>query len=117
MSSDQMVAPIIRRKWLPEDKQRYYDAWKKSSLSQNKFCQENNVPISLFSKWVKKFEDKKTQPMAFVPVETPSITSSCGVNMELKFSNGLQCRFTSIVNAALILEIIRGINDVIAHSK
>jgi transposase-like protein len=117
MSSDQNIAPIVRRKWLSQDKQCHYDAWKKSSLSRSKYCREHHIPISLFSKWVKKFENKKVSPLAFIPVETHSAPSSSDVSMELKFSNGLQCRFTCVTNVSLVLEIIQGINDVITHSK
>lgn len=47
------------------------DDWKKSGISQAKFCQINNIPHSSFSYWKKRFLGVKTQVKknkAFIPI-------------------------------------------------
>lgn len=61
-----------KRTFSIEEKLKFYAKWKKSGLSISKFCEENDLVISAFSNWRKKFSVDKSvgHQDNWVPVTT-----------------------------------------------
>ena len=79
------------KKYELKEKEDYYRRWQLSGQSKRRFCQENDLPISNFHKWVMKLESKKvcvqSEPKAFtwqsIKIEKASVKSSELIELHL----------------------------------
>lgn len=56
--------------------------WKESGLSQVEYCKQNDLKISKFLYWRKKFSEKPTDP-SFVQVPITSANRFCPIRIEI----------------------------------
>jgi transposase-like protein len=121
------VTKLKRKHHSRKEKNRYYKAWKKSGLSQSKFCEANTIAIQTFSKWVKRIEKKSASRLSFIPLERIVGNPECKQSrqntqnkqsLEIQLSNGIVCRFSELNDVLQISQLIQGLHHVfIAHSK
>lgn len=62
----QIEARNKRRFWMA-----HHQAWKKSGLSQSEYCRRQNLKISQFGYWKRKFAKEAESNTLFVPVPMP----------------------------------------------
>jgi len=98
----------------PEEKRRHYEAWKSSGLSRSAYCKQAHLAPSVFCKWVRDFEDKPPMSFVQIPVDAnPRHAPPPGI--EIKFINGLQCRFTHVQDVKLLVQWVEALQHVTGH--
>lgn len=92
--------------------------WKASKLSRSEFSRRQGLCIQTFCHWVKQHKGnlKIKSPLSFIPLKAskPNHYSETQY-VEIKFANGLQCRFSMNSDIKQIVhmtkELINVIND------
>jgi hypothetical protein len=83
--------------------------WKKSGLSQNKFCQQENIPSRTFRTWVKKYK-QETNPVSdpiFMQVQTPMSCSVISDMITMICPNGVRIEFPMGVSVETIGTLVK----------
>ena len=80
--------------------------WESSNLTKKSFCQERQIPISVFLYWCRKYRESQS-PGVFVPIEVEG-SFEHGSVIEIKYPNGVALRLPtqtppSVVRAYLNL--------------
>ena len=77
------------------------EAWRKSGLSQSKFCSFKKLSVKTFAYWLRKYKQEKgslakqetAAAEAFIPVKVPhginKLVPDCG-SIEVTLPNGVQ---------------------------
>ena len=94
-----------------EEKHNYYQAWRKSGLSQTQFCKENNLPIQTFSSWVRQTEKGPVPRMSFVPLQVVPKEKIDVEKIEIQFSNGVMCRMTDVSDTKKVVTLVKELHD------
>lgn len=86
------------------------DAWKATNLSQNKFCQTNDLIYHRFVYWRRKFE-KASQPPPLAEREsggfaTVNVRPDVDATLSLCLPNGLVVRGIRIDNITLVRHLL-----------
>jgi transposase-like protein len=118
MQEENKVSGHKLRRHLPkEEKQKLIDKWKASKLTRSQFCQQEGLSSQMFSKWLKSLELVNTKlPVSFISMKTNSHIQSLDERcVEVKFPNGLQCRFSKSIDVSVIIQIAQGLANVISH--
>jgi len=96
-----------------EEKEHYYNAWRISGLSQNKFCQKNNLVLTTFSNWVKKIKKSPSSKISFIPLEVSSETEE-NESIEIQFPNGVKCQIKKIQDIKKISHLMKELHNAFA---
>ena len=84
------------------------EQWKGSGQSQLAFCRSQNLPISVFQYWRKKYLDRQstlTASPAFVPVHIQSARPDAVV-AELIFPDGKRIHFYQAVEVSVLQALL-----------
>ncbi len=116
-----------------ENKQQFYQAWKKSGLSRNQFCRDHKLTVSSFCGWVNQFEAEKVSSVtpsstsSFVPLVMKAVTSTTvlptahlnqkPISLELKLPNGFSCSFSGALEANFIAQLIQELSHGVVNTK
>lgn len=89
-------------------------SWQQSGLSQNAWCQQNDISASKFGYWKRKLETisaaKPAQHSAFVPVipDQQSAEPSANSQLTVAFPNGVTVSGINETNLSLVKQLIGG---------
>jgi hypothetical protein len=94
-----------------KQRQLYVESYKKSGLTMTAFCNENNLALSSFSKWLNRKTKKLTtfKPLSLSASPTPVNQSFRGECIELQFEGKGKLTFSNIKNPELIIAVVRGL--------
>lgn len=103
-------APIVRSKlkrYSDEERNIYFEGWKKSGLSMSQYCRDKEVSVSTLSKWAGTQNNSKPE---FKPVTLTS-TMPCNQNImvEIVVDNRIKMRLPSTADVSMIVNIVRGL--------
>lgn len=102
---------IKRRHKSKQEKLKYYNEWKSSGLSRNKFCTLHNLKLATFTLWVRQIEKESPSKMRFMPLETISAKKKELGVVEIEFSNGVKCRVSNSEAIDNVLVLMKGLHD------
>jgi len=109
---------LKKKHYSREEKNKYYELWKMSNLSQLKFSEENNIAVQTFSRWVKEIEKSSPSKLSFIPLERIAEKTVCKQSLEIQLSSGIICRFSEISDVLQVSRLIQGLHHAfITHSK
>jgi transposase-like protein len=117
--STESKSNVTRKKRRTQKEIKYLiDNWLASKLSQSEFCRREKLNFQTFYDWVKKYKDNpKAKPksaMSFMPLQTPKIHQDIeSHSIEIKFANGVQCRFSMNSDIKQIARLTKELVDVI----
>ena len=118
------VAPYLRvmrnnRKYSKEEMYLAIELWQESGLSQAKFCSCENLPVTTFSYWYRKYKkengflvDKNKEALnSFIPVKvsegvTSTLCNECYARIEISFPNGVQVSCPVGIDASQLKNLI-----------
>lgn len=106
------------QRWTRDEIKILIATWKASKLSRSEFCRREGLCIQTFCNWVKQLEEnpKTKSPMSFVPIQTSKqYQNSEPQYIDIKFPNGLQCRFSMNSTIKQIAQITKELMNVISH--
>lgn len=68
------------QKYTQEEMYLAIELWKESGLSQNQFCNKENISLHTFKYWYKKYRKEKTNPQSkpsqnFIPVQVKALNA------------------------------------------
>jgi hypothetical protein len=101
-----------KRKWTKEEKQSHYKQWKVSGLSQTAYCKQKGLSIKTFGHWVQIKEKEQPNNFSLVGITNPVNIKKLEAFVEIKWSNGIECRFPEGIGWERIMEVIRGVHHV-----
>ena len=86
--------------------------WRSSKLSRSEFCRREVLGIQTFCNWIKRFGGtpiiKTKSPMSFIPAQTSKHHQTIeSQHIEIKFPNGVQCRFPTNSDIKHIAQIAK----------
>lgn len=96
-----------------EEKEGYCRTWEGSGLSLSAFCRREGLSVPTFHGWIARRKKVANSPSASIKFSSIPIQPSAPEEhqtLEVKFPNGLQCRFSRVTNARQICDIIRGLH-------
>lgn len=104
------------RKWSKEEKLAHCKAWQQSGLSRSAFCRQENLSLPTLCSWLKRqgLTKKSSTAMKFIAALRQEPPYKEEQILEVRLTNGLQCRFSRIINVKQICEVIEGLHHVIA---
>jgi hypothetical protein len=82
------------------------EQWKKSDLTQKRFCEENKIARSCFLYWQKKYNQQLQGPSAFVPIVIQPGKNTTG-HIEIHYPNGVRLQLPSGIAPSRVGEFIR----------
>lgn len=102
------------KKRSPEEKLAHCKAWHQSGLSRSAYCQREGLSLPTLCSWLKRAALTKKSPsaMRFVAASLNETSHKEEQILEVRLTNGLQCRFPRVVNVKQICEIIEGLQHV-----
>jgi hypothetical protein len=94
--------------------------WRASKLSRSEFCRREGLSIQTFCYWLQRNEENtkkaKKSPIPFVPMQTAKHQQTNETHyIDIKFPNGLQCRFAMNSDIKRIAQITKELVNVISH--
>ncbi|MCR6642780.1 MAG: hypothetical protein NVV82_28265 [Sporocytophaga sp.] len=80
-------------------------SWKESGISQNAFCEQHNLPYSIFQYWLKKFKiEAEEQESVFTEIKISSSSVSCPI--EIIFPSGARVVFKSLPESSFLRSLV-----------
>lgn len=101
------------RYYSEQEKRDHYDAWKRSSLSQSKYCQEVGLSVTTFWSWTQR-EQKSPQLKKFIavkPVNSPTERIESSEIMELSLASGIRLRLKRPGQLSELTALIKSLNQ------
>ena len=80
------------------------EEYQKSGISQNQFCEENNLSKSTFLYWLKKYRKEEEQASGFIPINISGLNPASDYRIELP--NGIQIHLSGSEGLKLIAGVI-----------
>lgn len=85
--------------------------YQKSDVSQNQFCEENNLSKSTFLYWLKKYRKEKSSPEGFIPLNisqpnSDGVPRELGGDYRIELPNGIRIQLDGPEGLELIANII-----------
>ena len=104
----------VTRKWSIEEKSAHCQSWRQSGLSRSAFCQREGLSLPTLCSWLKRQAPAKKLPpgLKFMPASLNESFLKEEPILEVRLTNGMQCRFLHIINVKQICEIIEGLQHV-----
>ncbi len=84
----------------------HISTWKKSNLSQAKYCKQNNLKITTFIDWKNRFDSKSLEKFIELPHDKIQKTIKSEGLIELKIKNLFTIKITRPFDANLLKEIL-----------
>jgi predicted transcriptional regulator len=86
----------------------YVENWQKSNLTQKQFAKQNNINYSTFICWIKKFRDKNKPALkSFISLRVNEPRQNVGVNIEIRYPNGVQLSVPPTMDFQIMSQLIR----------
>lgn len=104
-----------RKRRSAQEKLAYCEAWQRSGLSRSEFCQREGLALPTLCAWLKKHLTTAILPpqaLQFTAVPEVTLKQPEEQMLEIKLTNGLQCRFSRIVDIKQLCKIIGGLQRV-----
>jgi transposase-like protein len=89
------------RRWSPEEKARYLDAFERSGLSGVAFCRETDLPLATFALWKREARRAAGKRVAFARVDVVPTAPARGPLVESRTGMRLVVRGVAGHEAAL----------------
>jgi hypothetical protein len=88
-------------------RQSYVDKWKQSSLSMSAYCQQEQLPLSSFSKWLHTKVKRASifKPVSVLPTVIPATPSNAIV--EILMGQDIKIRFLNVIDTGLIVALLK----------
>lgn len=95
---------------------RIYKSWEKSGLSRREFCRQNQLAISTFYYWQKKFKEANddfqgTRDLIKLPIHS---TKDKNVNFVLEFPGGYKLQIPQNSLSLARREMVSDLRDVLS---
>jgi transposase-like protein len=104
---------IVKRrkaKFTDEQRKKYCKDYADSGLSIKDYCELSKVSQSALRKWINKFPTKRF----FTPINAkPSMNTANTQAFEIIFPNGIRLKFSELVDATVIKQLIKEIGTCI----
>ena len=99
----------IFKRYSHEEKKEFYKGWKASGLSQSDYCRENELSVTTFNSWLKKFSVGRER---FIPVnlDTQTVEEVALQFLEIKLPGKLLVKLPLTAEVGLISRVIREIS-------
>jgi transposase-like protein len=105
----------VIKKWSAAEKLAFCKSWKQSGLSRSAYCRREGLSLPTLCTWLKRQTSEKKPPAAvkFIgAAPVPAIQPLEEQSLEVKLTNGLQCRFSRVVSIKQICQVIEGLQHV-----
>jgi transposase-like protein len=111
------LIPVTKaiKKWSAAEKIAFCKAWEQSGLSRSAYCRREGLSLPKFYSWLKQqTSNNKSQAdgMKFIAVPLSMAQPKEEQSLEVKLPNGLQCRFSRVVNIKQICQVIEELQHV-----
>lgn len=105
----------MRKRTIKSDKYWYdqIENWKQSGLSQSKYCNLNNIPLSSFATRKSKHDRKKKNSNSLVELKMPAIDFGSSGKIELRLPGNIQLLIQEDIDPLRL----RGIVSVFGDAK
>jgi hypothetical protein len=91
-----------RQTWMFEK----IEQWKESGITQKQFCQEQEIALSNFFYWQKKYRKQLQSAPGFIPIAVHGHTKD-SASIEIIYPNGVRIQLPSTMHPSAVGEFIR----------
>ncbi len=104
MTSKQTSRSMKKAYW-----QKHNESWQASGLTQQKYCEQENINLTTFSWWRSKgLKNKTCQPSKFIPaVVKESIPTHSQADIQIVFPNQIKVILPSNLSADVLVLFVK----------
>jgi len=86
----------------------HVENWQKSNLTQKEYSRQNNINYYTFYCWIQRYRIKgKPAPKSFAPLQVKEHRQNVGVNIEIRYPNGVQLSVPATMDIQVMSQLIR----------
>ena len=103
---------IKRKQYSQEEREYYYEKYKSSGQSKNKFCLDHDLPIATLHRWVAQLDSNKTstaktvKPLAWKAIKVESPAMKLPAYIELHLSSKYYLRLPPDIQVKWLKELL-----------
>lgn len=115
IETSKIVQRRPRRAFNLEDKKRFYTQWKASGVKKNDFCIQNDLALSVFDKWCRKFTLDKNSTLSkndwtpLVPKSNIAEPKDGSLKVEIKLPSSIKTCLFFLVIILCLKELLHAI--------